>query len=79
MTKPKPSYGTTVLRTPICTAQVACDGDNLNVLSRERGYCGRCKDAMDRRKKTEPKPLRGEKTALYEENRRTLQKPKGDA
>ena len=76
MTRPKPSYSTNVLRTPICTAQVACDGDNLNVRSRERGICGKCKEAMDKKKTAKAtKPLRGENTALYEAQRRTIQKP----
>jgi hypothetical protein len=78
MTRPKPSYSTTNLQTPICTAQVACDGDNLNIASRERGYCGKCRDAMEKKKDKTPKPLRGENTALYEAQRRTLQKPKGE-
>jgi hypothetical protein len=67
------------MRAPICTAQVACDGDNLTTASRERGYCGKCKDAMDRRKKAkDAKPLRGENTALREVQRRTILKPKGE-
>ena len=78
MTRPKPSYSTNNMRTPICTKQVACDGDNLNIQSSERGYCGKCKDAMERRAKTE-KPLRGENTALREVQRWTILKPKGDA
>lgn len=78
MTKPKPSYSTTNLKTPICNAMVACDGDNLNIASRERGYCGKCADAMKKRADKTPKPLRGENTALYEAQRRTIQKPQGD-
>jgi hypothetical protein len=71
VTKAKPSYATTNLKTPICTAMLACDGDNLNVLSRERGYCGKCKDAMDKRaKKGSTKPLRGETTGLSASEKR---------
>jgi hypothetical protein len=69
MTKPRQSYSGTDMRLPICTKQVACDGDNLNVASRERGYCGKCAEAMKRRSKTPP-PLRGENTALSMETRR---------
>lgn len=66
------------MRVPICTAQIACDGDNLTAASRERGYCGKCRNAMERRKDKTVKPLRGENTALREVQRRTILKPKGD-
>lgn len=67
MTKPKPS--TAPYHTPICTKQIACDGDNLNMRSRERGYCGKCADAMEKKTRG-PKPLKGENTALAEAQRR---------
>ena len=70
MTRPKPSYSSTNLKTPICKAQVACDGDNLNLRSRERGYCGKCAEAMAKRADKATKPLRGENTALAEAQRR---------
>jgi hypothetical protein len=54
MTKPKPSYNSAYLKTPICTLQLACDGDNLNLLSRDRGYCGKCAAAAKRRGKKLP-------------------------
>lgn len=77
MTKPNPSYSTTNMQTPICTKQLACDGDNLVGASRERGYCNRCRDAEERRADKGRKPLRGANTALYDAQRRTIQKPKG--
>ena len=77
MTRPKPSYSGSDMRVPICTAQVACDGVNLNAVSRERGYCGKCRDAMDKKKNKEQPPLRGANTALREVQRRTILK-KGD-
>jgi hypothetical protein len=52
MTDPKPrkkSYSTLDMRTPLCLKQVACDGVNLAPSARERGYCARCKVAMERR------------------------------
>jgi hypothetical protein len=75
MTQPKrmdrgPGYSTssTYLKTPICTAQVACDGINLVGAARERGICNKCREAQERRKKA-PAPLRGENTALSMEAR----------
>ena len=47
--KPKRQYSTLDLRVPMCQKQVACDGVNLAVAARERGYCDRCKMAMARR------------------------------
>lgn len=78
MTKPKPkaSYSTTNLQTPMCTKQLACDGDNLVGAARTRGFCNKCKEAEEKRANKGPKPLRGENTALYEAQRRTIQKPK---
>ena len=64
--------------TPICTLQLACDGDNLALRSRERGYCGKCAQAQAKRQDKAPKALRGENTALYQAQRRTIQKPKVD-
>lgn len=64
MTKPKKqSYSSTNMRTPICLKQVACDGINLVGPSAERGYCGKCKEAMEKKNKP-PKPLKGENSAL---------------
>jgi hypothetical protein len=40
----------------MCTLQLACDGDNLNILSRERGYCGKCMEAAKKRGKKLPPP-----------------------
>jgi hypothetical protein len=51
---------TTNMKTPVCTQQIACDGENLNVASRERGYCGKCAAAMKKKAKG-PAPLRGER------------------
>jgi hypothetical protein len=64
MTRPKPSYSTNNLRTPICTQQVACDGINLVGNARERGYCTKCAEAMAKRGKKEAPTLRGENSAL---------------
>ncbi len=52
MTKPKPSYSTTNMQTPICKSQVRCDGINLVGPSRERGYCGKCAKVIESRKST---------------------------
>jgi hypothetical protein len=48
-TKPRRSYSTNDLRVPMCLKQIACDGTSLAPAARKRGYCGRCKEAMDRR------------------------------
>lgn len=55
-TKPKPrqTYSSTNLRTPICTVMLACDGENLNMASRKRGFCGKCLEAARRRGKVLP-------------------------
>lgn len=72
MTKPKKQYySTSDMRTPICNKMVACDGNNLVGNSAERGYCGKCKDAMEKKNK-QPKPLKGENSALSEKLRGTL-------
>lgn len=56
MTRPKSySASSAYLKTPMCTLQLACDGDNLNLLSRERGYCGKCAAAAKKRGKKLPK------------------------
>lgn len=60
MTQPKPVRGGKDARIPICTKQIACDGENLNQLSAARGYCGKCKEAMEKKAKG-PKPLKGSK------------------
>jgi hypothetical protein len=44
----------------LCEKQVACDGETLYGASIERGYCGKCKKALDKRGKDSPK-LKGEK------------------
>ena len=51
MTQPKPKrqYSTLDLRVPMCQKQIACDGANLAVPARERGYCDRCKKALEKR------------------------------
>jgi hypothetical protein len=61
MTKPKRaergsgySPSAAYLKTPMCTLQLACDGDNLNIASRERGYCGKCAEAAKKRGKVLP-------------------------
>ena len=61
MTRPKPfaktgSASSAYLKAPMCTLQLACDGDNLNILSRERGYCGKCMEAAKKRGKKLPTP-----------------------
>jgi hypothetical protein len=59
MTRPKPmvqSVSNAYLKAPMCTLQLACDGDNLNILSRERGYCGKCMEAAKKRGKKLPPP-----------------------
>lgn len=53
-------------RVRLCTVQTACDGAYL--LS-GRDICGRCKEALDRRNKAKPKPLRGEGYVAYTETR----------
>lgn len=64
MTKPKKQYySTSDMRTPICSKMIACDGANLAPRAIERGYCGKCKEAMEKKNKP-PKPLRGENSAL---------------
>ena len=57
MTKPKPSYSTTNLQTPLCVVQIACDGSNLVGVARARGYCTPCMEAAKRRGK--PLPTKG--------------------
>ena len=69
MTRPKPSYSTTNLKTPICKAQVACDGINLVGAARDRGYCNKCGEAEAKKTKA-PKPLKGENSALPESLRK---------
>jgi hypothetical protein len=74
MTQPKkkPSYSSTNLRTPICTKMVACDGANLVGKNRiEKGYCGKCEEALEKRKKAAP-PLKGENSALQGKLRELL-------
>lgn len=71
MTRPKPSYSTTNMQTPICTKLLACDGVNLvGDAARTRGYCAKCRDAMEK-KATGPKvtPPRGENSALGGRNK----------
>jgi hypothetical protein len=65
MTRPRPSYSTTNLQTPICKQQLACDGINLVGNARERGYCNKCMEAMAKRA-SGPKVIapRGENSAL---------------
>lgn len=76
--KPGYSPGTTYLQTPMCAKQIACDGINLvGEAVRERGYCVKCKEAMEKKNKTSP-PLKGANTALREIQRRMILK-KGDA
>ena len=52
------SAGNRHLRTPICTALVACDGANLIAERIESGICGKCAKAMVKKDKA-PKPLKG--------------------
>lgn len=68
MTRPKPSYSTTNLQTPICTAQISCDGVNLVGAARERGYCNPCGEAAKKRGRVIPP--RGENSALPESLRK---------
>jgi hypothetical protein len=49
--RPKHWRSSTDMRAPVCQKQIACDGTNLTPKSRERGYCGRCREAMERRAK----------------------------
>ena len=49
MKKRARSYSTIDLRVPMCTKKIACDGINLAPSLRERGYCGKCEVAMQRR------------------------------
>ena len=49
--------------TKLCTAQVACDGDNLTKAREAHGTCGKCSEALAKKNKT-PKPPRGENTAI---------------
>ena len=51
MTQPKPRRqdSTLDLRVPMCQKQLACDGSNLAPAARERGYCDRCKKALEKR------------------------------
>lgn len=60
---------TKLSRTPLCTKMLACDGANLSGPSVERGYCSKCRDAMEKKNKPQ-KPLKGENSALKEEQRR---------
>lgn len=48
------------MRTPVCTALVACDGANLVAERVASGICGKCAKAMEARNKP-PKALKGEK------------------
>ena len=58
--KKRQSYSGTDMRIPMCKAQVACDGDNLNIASRERGFCGKCAVAMKRRQELQEQKLKGD-------------------
>ena len=49
--RPKHWYSSSDMRVPLCQKQIACDGASLAPRSRERGYCGRCNEAMERRAK----------------------------
>ena len=51
------------LHVPTCTAQVACDGENLAKARIESGICGKCAEALAKKNKA-PKPLRGVNTAI---------------
>jgi hypothetical protein len=60
MTKPRPiSYSTTAMKTPICKALLACDGDNLVGGARDRGYCGKC--SAFAKKHGKQLPVKGDK------------------
>jgi hypothetical protein len=73
MTKPKPSYSTTNLQTPICTKLIACDGINLVGNARARGYCNKCMEAMAKKAAgPKVKPPRGENSALNTKTPRPL-------
>lgn len=37
--------------TPVCTAQIACDGNSLTPTRRTKGYCLPCEEAAVRRGK----------------------------
>jgi hypothetical protein len=73
----KTSFSSRNMHTPICSKQIACDGGNLSGPgSKKRGYCVKCKEAMERKTK-KPPPLRGENTALNIEQRRIDSLKKG--
>lgn len=50
---------TAFTRTPTCTAQTDCDGENLTAPARiAAGICGKCAEGA-RRRAALPKPLKG--------------------
>jgi hypothetical protein len=56
------------LLTPLCTLMLACDGANLSGPRKEKGCCGKCAEAQEKRAR-KPAPPRGENTALPEATR----------
>ena len=74
----KTSFSSRNMHTPICSKQIACDGANLSGPgSKERGYCVKCKEAMEKKNKP-PAPLKGANTVLKIELRRIDSKKKGE-
>lgn len=48
------AHSSRALNTPICTKQVACDGNNLTSPKRiETGCCGKCDEAIKKKEKKE--------------------------
>ena len=54
---------------PLCTLMLGCDGNTLTANRKEKGYCGKCEEALAKRNKPAP-PLRGANTALSEADRK---------
>ena len=62
-TKRVGSVANNLVRKPLCQLMLACDGNTLTVSSRDRGYCGKCAEALAKKNRPPP-PLKGENTAL---------------